>query len=77
MIPMRTLLAALSLLAAVQGQTCTDTNCAVCSVADTCTTCKTGYEVDANGACKVLDADQDGIPDSVECPIQPCADTGA
>ena len=46
MIPTRTLLAALSLLAAVQGQTCPDTNCEVCNFGAApggCRTCKNGF----------------------------------
>ena len=56
---------------------CNDANCDICSAANTCTTCKTGYEVDANGACAFMDSDSDGIPDLVECPTLPnnCVDT--
>ena len=53
-----------------------DANCKQCTNADTCTKCEHGYTLN-NGVCVVVeDADGDGIPDNVECPItDSCPDT--
>ena len=39
--------------AACVARTCDDANCDLCSAADTCMTCASGYELNANNACKL------------------------
>ena len=64
-----TLFTVLLTLLGAAAATCNDANCEACSAADTCMTCASDYELDANNACKLTcnDANCDTCSDAATC----------